>query len=104
MEKFSCGSDIGSVLIGNKDWTYAVPNFGGDGTTKVLIFDEDGKEFADYRKSHELEFLSSVQGTFNIYCDDCSFDTPDEDIVTTLTGRYGVYRGQHKVVFVKWKY
>ena len=104
MKKLSCYSDIGSCLIGNKDWTFAVPNIGGDGTTKILIFDRDNDEFVKYRDEHNLKFISSVQGTFNIYKYDCAFHScDDEDVIATLTGRYGVYQGYWKVVFVKWE-
>ena len=48
VKRLYCDSDIGSCLIGNKDWTFAVPNMGGDGTTKISIFGVDGKEFREY--------------------------------------------------------
>lgn len=104
MKKLHCDSDIGSCLIGNKDWTFAVPNFGGDGTTKILVFDKNDKEFYKYEKEHDLKFFSSVEGTFNIYGYDCAFSDGcnDEDVIATLSGRYGVYQGWYKVVFVKW--
>ena len=100
MKVLYCSSDIGSCLIGNKDWTFAVPNIGGDGTTKILIFDKnEEKEFLEYKK--KLNFISSVQGTFNIYNYDCAYhNCYDEDIIDTLSGRYGVYQGNYKVAFV----
>lgn len=104
MKVLYCDSDIGSCLIGNKDWTFAVPNIGGDGETAILIFDKDDEEFTEYKKRNNLRFISSVQGTFNIYSYDCAFeDCNDEDIIETLTGRYGVYQGHYKVAFVKCK-
>lgn len=104
MKKLSCSSDIGSCLIGNKDWTFAVPNIGGDGTTKILIFEKEDKDFYEYEKAHDLQFISSVQGTFNIYSYDCAYHScNDEDVIATLSGRYGVYQGHWKVVFVKWE-
>ena len=104
MKRLYCDSDIGSCLIGNKDWTFAVPNMGGDGTTKISIFGVDGKEFREYEKKHKLEFVSSAQGTFNIYSYDCAFpNCKDEDVIWTLNGRYGVYSGRMEVVFVKWQ-
>lgn len=104
MKRLSCYSDIGSCLIGNKDWIFAVPNIGGDGETKISIFSEDGKEFWEYEKKHNLKFISSVQGTFNIYSYDCAFhECKDEDVIATLSGRYGVYQGEWEVAFVKWK-
>lgn len=104
MKKLHCSSDIGSCLIGNKDWTFAVPNIGGDGTTEIAIFEKDGAEFAKYEKANDLKFISSVHGTFNIYNYDCAFPACDEaDVIATLSGRYGVYQGFYKVAFVKWK-
>ena len=104
MKKLTCDSDIGSCLIGNKDWTFAVPNFGGDGTTEIYIFDREEKSFYDFEKKHDLKFISSVQGLFNIYNYDCAFpECDDNDIILTLNGRYGIYRGSWKVVFVKWE-
>lgn len=104
MTRLYCDSDIGSCLIGNKDWTFAVPNMGGDGTTTILVFSKDRNEFREYEKEHKLEFISSVQGTFNIYSYDCAYHScNDEDVIATLNGRYGVYRGYMKVVFVKWE-
>lgn len=103
MKTYWGASDIGSVLIGNKDWTFAVPNIGGDGATKILVFEKDVKEFANYQKENNLHFISSVQGTFNIFSYDCAFETEQEDVLLTLSGRYGVYNGEMKVAFVKWE-
>ena len=104
MKKLSCMSDIGSVLIGNKDWTFAVKNIGGDGETNITIFERDDEEFKEYEWEHNLKFYSSVQGTFNIYNYDCAFpECEDEDVIATLSGRYGVYQGEMEVAFVKWE-
>ena len=104
MKTLYCSSDIGSCLIGNKDWTFAVPNIGGDGKTKITIFESDDTEFRNYEDIHHLKFISSVQGTFNIYSYDCAYRTcDDKDVIATLSGRYGVYKGVWEVVFVKWE-
>ena len=111
MKELYCYSDIGSCLIGDKNWTFAVPNIGGDGRTKIITFNKDGKEFAEYCKNHKLNFISSVQGTFNIYSydcafvyfDDCAITEPNDEVIETLTGRYGVYNSYMTVVFVKWE-
>lgn len=104
MKTLSCSSDVGSCLIGNDVWTFCVPNLGGDGTTKILIFDDD-KEFCVYAKKKNLRFISSAQGTFNIYDYDCAFNDDEEmrNVIATLRGRYGVYHGDWLVVFVKWE-
>ena len=103
MKQLSCMSDIGSCLIGNKDWTFAVKNIGGDGETIISIFEEYNEEFREYAKEHNLRFYSSVCGTFNIYNYDCAFpECKDEYVIETLNGRYGVYHGEWEVAFVKW--
>lgn len=97
-------SDIGSVLIGNNDWTFAVPNIGGDGETKIVICEND-EDFTHYKSKHrgKLDFISSVQGYFNIYNYDCAYhNIQDATVLTTLYGRYGVYSGEYVVVFVRW--
>ena len=103
MKELYCYSDIGSCLIGDKNCTFAVPNIGGDGRTKIIIFNKDGDEFKKYSKNHKLNFISSVQGTFNIYSYDCAFSEPEDEVIATLTGRYGVYNSYMTVVFVKWE-
>ena len=105
MRRLSCYSDIGSCLIGNKDWTFAVKNIGGDGETIISIFKEDNEEFKRYEEEHDLRFISSIQGTFNIYNYDCAFvyGCNDNDVIATLSGRYGVYQGEMEVAFVKWE-
>ncbi len=105
MKRFYCDSDIGGCLIGNKDWTFVVPNIGGDGRTKISIFNEDEAEFGKYVKENNLIFISSAQGTFNIYSYDCAFQDycKEEDVVASLSGRYQVYRGKKEVVFCEIK-
>lgn len=107
MKKINCDSDIGAVLIGNSDWTFAVPNVGGDGTTRVRIYKDSQEFIADGKWTEGLTFISSVQGTFNIYQYDCAY-TPllkgepmEKEIRATLSGRYLVYSGLWKVAFVQ---
>lgn len=108
MKRFVCDSDIGSVLIGNEDWTFAVPNIGGDGETKVRIYGSD-TAFAKDAWSNGMEFVSSAQGEFGIFRYDCDFEELRKgnmtisDAVCVLKGRYGIYRGRYKVAFVKWE-
>lgn len=104
MKRYSCDSDIGSVLIGDENWTFAVPNIGGDGTTEIVVFDSPEEYNAsDWRK---LTFLSSVQGRFGIFDYDCAFTLKSlniDDAMVILKGRYGVYHGFYKVAFVRWR-
>lgn len=108
MKEFSCVSDIASVLIGNRTWTFAVPNHGGDGETMVRIYDSN-KEFVTDPWAKSLDYISSAQGEFGIFGYDCDYeelrrgDMTETDALCTLRGRYGIYRGYYKVAFVKWK-
>ena len=108
MKRFSCDSDIGSVLIGDENWTFAVPNIGGDGTTKVRVYDSNA-EFSADPWAHGMKFVSSAQGRFGIYRYDCDFEELHtgkmsiNNAIAVLSGRYGVYRGEWKVAFVKWE-
>lgn len=101
MKKFVCESDIGSVLVGNKQVRFALPNIGGDGLTTVIICDSNSEYLLNVEEDSNV-FTTVIEGTFNVFSYDCS-DGRKEDIVTTLTGRYGVYRDSWKVILVKWE-
>ena len=107
MKKFNCSCDIGSVLIGDERWTFAVPNIGGDGTTRVYIYESD-EEFCKDPQAKTMKFISSVQGRFGVFRYDCDYhdllrhDMSIGDALCILSGRYGVYNGHFKVAFVKW--
>lgn len=99
MKKYKCASDIGSVLIGNSDWLFAVPNKGGDGTTKVRVYDSE-KEFVNSDwYNNGLEFVAPVYGKFSIFKNDT--DKPSDRVHCTLSGSYFIYNGAWKVAFVK---
>lgn len=108
MKQYSCSCDIGSVLIGDENWTFAVPNIGGDGKTEIRVYDSDS-EFAKSSWKKDMKFISSVQGRFGIFDYDCAFDEllsgklTIDDAMVILDGRYGVYNGFYKVAFVKWE-
>jgi hypothetical protein len=118
MKHFKTFADIGSVLVGNEDWTFAVPNKGGDGETDVFISDKGDikREIqSDYHsinyifdqkgKRHDLNFISSVQGKFGIYENDTDYSDKAalKKPLIILEGRYGVYNGEWCVVFEKWE-
>lgn len=71
MKEFIGVSDIGSVLIGDENWTFAVKNIGGDGITKIRIF-ESSEEFEQDEWKEEMQYISSAEGIFGIYEYDCS--------------------------------
>lgn len=118
MKHFKTNSDIGAVLVGNTAWTFAVPNMGGDGTTDVFIGtkEEIQKErYTQYHSEdfikgsngirHNIVFISSVQGKFGIYENDCDYTDQKalKNPIEVLEGRYGVYRGEMCVAFIKWE-
>ncbi len=110
MKDFMTSCDIGSVLIGNEDWTFAVPNIGGDGTTEVRVYDSDAEFCEDASFTKDMEFISSAQGRFGIFRYDCDFhdlhllhEMTMTDAACVLNGRYGVYQGHYKVAFVRWE-
>ena len=103
MKRLYCDSDIGSCLIGNKDWNLAIPNCYGDGLTIIQIFDDKDEDFDEYEKANNLEYVASAQGTFNIYNYDCAFvkGCRNEDVIATLSGEYCIYQGEQIIAFVK---
>lgn len=101
MKKFVCESDIGSVLVGNEQVRFALPNIGGDGLTTLIICDSLSEYYLNVEEE-TTKFTTSIEGTFNVFSYDCS-DGRKEDIVATLIGRYGVYRDTWKVILVKWE-
>ena len=101
MKTFNCYSDIGSVLVGNKEVRFALPNIGGDGTTRLFVFDDDAS-FSSHGVSDIVSFVTCIEGKFNVFSYDCSRGD-DKDVIATLEGRYGVYRGEWIVVLVKWE-
>lgn len=109
MKQYMTSSDIGAVLIGNEDWTFAVPNGIGDGESIVRVYSSD-TEFRNDPWSKEMQFISSAQGTFGIFGYDCDYhdllrhEMSIKDSVCVLKGRYGLYNksGSYRVAFVKW--
>ena len=95
MEKFYTESDAGGILVGTKDFGVNISNGFGDGTTEVIILDINEDLPRDVR------YIQSIRGNFNIYNYDCS-KRLDNDIVCTLTGRYGVYRDDYSMYLKKW--
>lgn len=101
IKKFRTYADIASVLIGNDDYRIALPIYGGDGAINVSIFDSN-QEFEDYFGDNAPDFLTTVEGKFNVYEEDCS-KLGEQDIKETLNGRYGIYHGHYCLCFVCWE-
>lgn len=99
MKRLTTGSDIGSLLIGNKDFTFTVSNKYGDCENKILIFESE-QEYQNYliKKYGELKwfcifkYVGKVTGKFNLYKYDCGVDyANDNDIVYKFNGTYRIY-------------
>ena len=88
-------SDAGSVLIGNDDFTIAVPNGYGDGRHPVVICKSS-------KKLARFNYHGFVEGKFNVYNYDCGGEFGGK-VVKTLDGRFGIYYLSGIVVFEKWE-
>ena len=104
MKKYDC--DGGAIAIGTKGCVAHYPNGYGDGTFSVEILktDEQLKKFRN--KYRDWRFVGSVEGNeINIYSYDCLHGEELEDkanILYTLSGRYGVFVNNGKVVLEQW--
>lgn len=87
---FNTISDIGSIKIGNNNFTFNIPNNYGDGENDIYIFNQNVH-------LQGLDFLTTCNGEFNIYKYDCG-----DNISCTLKGKYAIYVGELKIAFVKW--
>ncbi|MBQ3514302.1 MAG: hypothetical protein IJA32_11000 [Lachnospiraceae bacterium] len=103
MKEFYTINNANSVLVGNKDFAVHINSYGACKQVKVLVFDDE-KEYEKWFFSQEPlpTHNTVIEGTFNIYSNDTS-DRNVMDIVTTLTGRYGVDSTNKTVVFYKLK-
>lgn len=97
-KEFLCYSDCGGVQVGNKDFGFVISNGYGDGETEVRIYSSDEKF-----DSFELMFVTMLEGSFNIYCNDCCDRQSSNQIVATLNGRAEVWRGHGLVIFRKYE-
>ena len=97
--------DGGTIMIGNENSRACFPNGYGDGCFSVRVIDteEQKKKFnEDYKK---WNYLGSVEGNeINVYAYDCLRDEDlknKENILFTLSGRYGVYYNNGKIALEK---
>lgn len=89
---FKTSSDAGSVRVGNGSFFIMVPNFRGDGETRVAIFDKS----REFRSESLMYHLTMIGGeAFGIYGYDCG-----GPIVERLDGCYNVYAYDGLVAFV----
>ena len=96
MEKFLTYSDVGSVLVGTKNFGVLLENGIGDGETLVYILDKEEK---DTVVPENAEFNTVISGKVNLYKYDCS-NRKRTDIKATLNGTYYVYYYFANVYFV----
>lgn len=85
MKQFTTGSDAGSVKVGNENFTVLIPNGYGDGLTNVYVLEEN-EDICDFTK--KAKYFTAVEGTFNLYDDDC---IKDATVLITLTGWYSAW-------------
>lgn len=85
---FYTHSDVGSLKIGNKDFTILIPNSFGDGTTKVFIVEE--------RIKIPLKYFTMVKGEIAIYSYDCG-----NEVSCKIDGEYQIYSEDGTIVFCK---
>jgi len=103
MKKYEC--DGGSIMIGTKDSRVCLPNGYGDGCHSIkLVRTEEEKE--KFTKEYNWKWVGSVNGDkFYVYSYDCLRGdelNDKENILYTLSGRYGVYVRNGNVVLEKW--
>jgi len=101
MEKYYYSCDGGALALGNETFCTHYMNNYGDGEHRVYIKKRD-ESFPrmDFGASFDeiYHFEGSIQGTFNIYNYDClcSHERENhENILATLTGKYGIYSFKH---------
>lgn len=97
MKIYYTSSDMGSVLVGTKNFGILLTNGIGDGKTTCIVLEKEEEN----KKPSYAKFNTCIKGSFNIYQYDCS-DRKEEDIVTTLHGNYFVYYHEYIVYFIKY--
>ena len=104
MKKYEC--DGGSVMIGTKESRVCFPNGYGDGCFKVSIVKTEEQKKKFYRQYDKWKWVGTVNGdSFNVYSYDClrGVELNNKDnILYTLSGRYGVYHNNGDIVLEKW--
>ena len=101
MKKYHC--DGGSIMIGTKESRTCFPNGYGDGEHYVNVVNTE-KQKKEFNKEKHWEWLGTVEGTnFHVWNYDCLSEDEliKENILYTLSGRYGVYRRDGKITLEK---
>lgn len=95
MEKFNTISDVGGVLVGNKNFGVLLQNGCGDGETYIAILRQKDKNLIPSK----ARFNTKIEGTINIYNYDCGRRIK-ENIITTIRGVYFVYYLDNYIYFL----
>lgn len=106
MQKYTVEADAGSMALGKGSFIATYSNSMGDGRFNVLVFDNES-EFDSHEKEkpyRRYKFLSSVEGDFDLYNYDCFGGPVKPYVIASFSGRYGIYRAEHKneMVLVHW--
>ena len=93
-QSFITSSDMGGVKIGTDGFSIVVPNGYGDTSKNIVSINEKGSI-----NSSAFTFWTSISGKeINIYDYDCG-----DNIVVTLSGKYGIYYNNRIIIFEKWE-
>lgn len=96
---FKTSSDVGGVMVGNKDFEINIPNGYGDGITRVAVFSKkDSENFND----NMMDYYTSIRGEFYIYDNDCADRADVHAQRKKLNGKYIIYRYNGLVAFVEY--
>lgn len=91
---FKTDSDMGSVKVANDHFSVLIPNYEGDGTTRVAVFHKN-EDF----NARMMDFFTILDGKFYIYNSDCANTEDYGSRVEELNGTYWVYAYDGFVAF-----
>lgn len=98
--------DCGSITIGTKECRSNFSNGYGDGCFSVEVISTEKQKKTFNKHYSKWRYVGSVEGTgINVYDYDCLDGDELEDeshILFALSGRYGVYCNNGKIVLDKW--
>lgn len=98
MKEFITYSDAGSLKIGNENFQILIPNGYGDGKTYAHLCEKGELPNSIEKKSGSAFFTSFSGNDINIYDYDCG----GARVVTSISGRFGVYFDNKHVYIERW--
>lgn len=105
--KYSC--DGGCISIGTKDCRTNFPNGYGDGEFDAIVLETQEERRKYYYQNKMMEhstYRGSVTGDeIKVWNYDCLMEDEltEENILFTLSGRYGIYSNNGTVIFINWE-